>query len=438
VHGQQLLQAWMSLLHTVDKAYNTVPDPACMSIKHHADFKRSLHVQLMACVGGDLLGYFRGRQQQQHPEHAECSSSSRAHPLPHPQLVSAVLGLAKQHYGQFFTHPRALAALPDDLLSSVVECVHDTQRMWHMITSQVDAASMTAHEKVIMSASAAGHAAEAARRAARADMIVAAGAAAYRRAKGSSTPSEAAASSSARSEQPYFFVEVGYDNMVDTLLSLLDDLLQESATALGEGPTARAWQEVWGSSAYGAAVGVSYHQMQQYMRARDQLEAVAQQQREQEQQLTAAGQGQSGVAVTAAGVELGPSSQQQQQQQSNPAARSTTASRAGTNAAAATPGAAAAGSSSSSAAASNAAGVQQGPTTVCVTQPLLDACCAEAGRLCQLLYASTPSRHMCNGPLCRSFRSVSESFALVRGRACVYGCCVDQAEGGKPGEVVAR
>jgi hypothetical protein len=50
--------------------------------------------------------------------------------------------------------------------------------------------------------------------------------------------------------------------------------------------------------------------------------------------------------------------------------------------------------------------------------------------MCALLCALSPSRHMCNGLLCRSFRTVSESFGLVRGRACVCGCCVGEAAGG--------
>jgi hypothetical protein len=62
----------------------------------------------------------------------------------------------------------------------------------------------------------------------------------------------------------------------------------------------------------------------------------------------------------------------------------------------------------------------------------------QAGRLCQLLSAAAPSRHTCNGPLCRSLGAVSERFGLVRGRACVCGCCVARTAGGRSRELAAR
>lgn len=79
---------------------------------------------------------------------------------------------------------------------------------------------------------------------------------------------------------------------------------------------------------------------------------------------------------------------------------------------------------------------EDGP--LCLKVYLVEACCWAAGRVSYLLCSLAASRYTCNGLSCSSLGAISESFALVRGKACVCGCCVAQASAGKPSGVEYR
>lgn len=195
-----------------------------------------------------------------------------------------------------------------------------------------------------------------------------------------------------------------YDRVVTGLLQALSGFA--AAPLTGQGPTADAWRGVLALPSYAAAVNALKHRMQLFCQALDGLMAYRRQQKQQQQVGDARGAG--GVATTsaAAGLELDQTSQQhkprqkhkQQQQRQQPAG----------------------------ATAQQAAGGKARPAASDLSQHV-QPCYRQAVRVWALLCALAPSRHMFNGLLCRSFRTVSESFALVRGRACVCGCCVAQA-----------
>jgi hypothetical protein len=382
VHGQQLLQAWLSLLLTVDKVNITRPDKCIPAPSGSlSNSLRTAQGQLMLLVARDLQAHTDSSKcQQQQQQQVQGSTSSAAgslnNHLPHPQLVSTALAWAKQYYGQAFRFdtvkgakgqdgtPEALLALSAKLVVSRL-LVPPTQPGVSVLT--ID--TTTGNIAVAASASTAAAAAAA-----------------------------AAAVTSLPEAMPCGDVvfDAEFDSAVTELLQALAGFV--AAPPTGQGPTAAAWRELLALPSYGAAVRAINGRMQEYCRARDDRIAceqqVHQQQQQQQQQHPKTGKikGTGGAALTAAGVELDKTPQQQQQ------ARVT---------------------------AQQAAASEEGSRIEQLLKRQLSY--KQAVRVWALLCALAPSRHMCNGLLCRRFRTVSESFALVRGKACVCGCCVAHA-----------
>jgi len=63
---------------------------------------------------------------------------------------------------------------------------------------------------------------------------------------------------------------------------------------------------------------------------------------------------------------------------------------------------------------------------------LLDALSSAMLSASDILWAAIPSRYSCNNPTCLNVSGVSESFALLRGKACVCGGCLAMGESHQP------
>jgi hypothetical protein len=372
VHGQQLLQAWLSLLLTTEKMCS---EAVCLNVKGgHKDVERTTntcresHRLLTAHVIQDLQAHTcdsrhpeeqrqRRELQKQQAGQGDGSSASRRH-LPHPQLVSATLGLARHHYGRITDfrdrgEPAAAAATAGVASnSSSTACCADT-----------NCSCIGAHRN--------------------------------------------------------FCVDPTYDSSVASLVGTLAGFT--AAPQLGQQPAASAWKEALGLT-HSAAVGTALGQgLQVYSVVTGRVSAYAHlagQRREAELQRLQAVEQAINESISRAGTKalLDWGQASQQSQQSAPSLQL------------AAPQQAQLPSTSNKQAKRHksrqqAAAVVQLPDGVNVPRTVFDACCAGAGQLGQLLSAYIPSRHTCNGPLCMSLASVSESFALVRGRACVCGCC---------------
>jgi hypothetical protein len=338
VQGQQLLQAGLSLLMTVVKTQRLHKDSELRNYWPQS-MAGTLHMQYMVYVMLDLEACTQFLQLQ--PQQ-ECDKALRAEALaavlPHPQLVAALLCLAKEYYRQLDTDLKVLAKAVG------------SEPTW---PEQHSAAAAAAGGAAAAATSSGG--------AARTDPLKAAGTSADRR-----TPK-------------YNFRPLGYDRQLAALMDTLVDFVATAAAAAapaaaqgtGLWPLESSWKGLLGLPSYGVLVKECRSSVLQLYPAVDTLDAQLEQWRVWEHQQR---------------------EQQQQGLQASDCAEDTPHDR--------------------------------------IISPA-EACSCLASRIYHLLCTLAPSRYTCNGLSCSSLRTVSESFALVRGKACVCGCCVAQAPAGK-------
>jgi len=53
------------------------------------------------------------------------------------------------------------------------------------------------------------------------------------------------------------------------------------------------------------------------------------------------------------------------------------------------------------------------------------------------MFAAVPNRYGCNNPACTNLTTVSDAFALVRGKSCVCGGCLGRLAAGEDPEELA-
>jgi hypothetical protein len=331
------------------------------------------------------------KQQAEEGSRSSASLAPTGRHLPHPQLVSTVLGLAKQHYARFtdpleFAQPSAAAASTAATTARALQpCV------------------------------------------------------------------SSAASTRVLDAQSHFVNGVQYQCAVTELVEALGRFIR--APQLGQQPAARAWRDVLGMrSVLAALVALNQGMLMLLLSSRraavyactpdaQYRQAALQHLQELEDmnnqtvktlfmELEAAAktgldvsqlpQGHQQSGTTASEAVAAQQAVELPRTPHKPAKRNKRGRR---------------GAAGANSAAAAAAGLAPG---LCMPLPVLEACCAEAGSLCKLLSAFIPSRHTCNGPQCTSLATVSESFALVRVRACVCGCSVARHPADNPREVAFR